>query len=208
MIDPVDLIETRHDRSDLDGLRALVKQLVGQPFRFFRISHGDELRLHLGELRESPNPRMRGRSKGSHVIATRASSWIIYSARKRVLMSDEALDDPALDGAAKGRIELKSIERGDYVAPDSLVTSVRTDRAPGGFALRLGFSDDSTIYISPESPSSEDPPGDDAESSEELEGAITDWEVMTPHQRILKVGPGERWNYADSTKKRQSGGSA
>ena len=37
-----------HD--DLPGLQANLAELVGEPFQFARISYGDELTLHFGDL--------------------------------------------------------------------------------------------------------------------------------------------------------------
>jgi hypothetical protein len=31
---------------------------------------------------------------------------------------------------------------------------------------------------------------------------ISDWEILTPYERISRVGPGLRWSYLDSTSKR------
>ena len=62
MIDLVDLKEIRYECSDLTDLQALLKQLIGQPFQFFRVAYGDELRLHLGNLRGYSNAKMRGRA--------------------------------------------------------------------------------------------------------------------------------------------------
>ena len=43
---------------------------------------------------------------------------------------------------------------------------------------------------------------DDVAEVEVAEREIADWELLTPHQRILTVGPGLRWSYVDSTRKR------
>lgn len=203
MIDLIDLSETRHDSPDLSDLQSLLKQLLGQPFRFFRVSYGDELRLHLGELQGDSKSGMRGRTKGSYVLAARASSWVVYSAPRLILAaSDHVRVPPDNPQAMTRRVEIGEIEKGEWITPGSVVIFAGAERVPHGFSFQLRFSDNSTVYVSPTSEFSEDPL--DGETSSEDPGGveISDWEVMTPHQRILRVGPGPRWNYLDSTKRR------
>src|SRR6185437_16292913 len=71
----IDDVQPRSE--DLDELRPLLWRVVGKPFLFFWASYGDELTLHLGEAVPYPNPRMKGQKKGSYIVASRASSWIL-----------------------------------------------------------------------------------------------------------------------------------
>ena len=174
MIELVDLKETRHDCPDLSGLQSLLKQLHGQPFRFFRVSYGDELRLHLGDLQGYSSPRMQGRSKGAYMIGARASSWLVFSAPRLVLASSEVVRADSVKSQVKANlIDIKLIETGDFITPGAMIMSANADRSAHGFSLRLGFSDGSSVLIHPDS---------------EVDEEIADWEVLTPHQRILTVG--------------------
>ena len=203
MIELIDLKEIRHDGSDLSDLQAMLKQLVGQPFLFFRVSYGDELRFHLGDLQSDSNPRMRGRTKGSYIVGARASLWMVYSAPQHVLAtSDDDRARPSETQAVARWVDIKTIETGGFITPGSIITSAGADHSAPGFSLRLHFSDGSTAYTRP-APDPDEVEPDGEEGSPDVGGLdIPDWEVLTTHQRILKVGPGPRWSYLDSTRKR------
>ena len=201
MIAVIDLKTIRYESSDLADLQTFCKQLIGQPFLFFRVAYGDELRLHLGSLRDDSNPKLRGRAKGSYVIGARASSWVVFSAPKLTLLASDNVEVRAPRGLTK-QVDVKQIEGGDYVTPGSVVVDVTTDRSPHGFALQLVFADGSTVFIGPNPKAGEFAP-DGADIAEEVADMdISDWEILTPHSRVLKAGPGERWCYQDSNKRK------
>jgi hypothetical protein len=143
------LKETRFDCSDLSDLQTLLRQLVGQPFRCFRVSYADELRLHLGDLQDYSNPKMRNRTRGSSIVGARASSWVVISARQHQLATSDEIRIDQPDARAAKRVDIKTIETGDFITPGCIVTSARTDRSAHGFSLQLRFSDGSTIVILP-----------------------------------------------------------
>jgi hypothetical protein len=203
MIELIDLKETRSECSDLSDLNALLKQLVGQPFLFFRVSYGDELRLHLGDLQGYSNPRMQGRTRGSYIVGARASSWIVSSASQHVLLTsgDEGAGRSETPATARS-VDIETIETGGFITPGSLVTAAGADRSAPGFSLQLRFSDGSTAYIRPMAGPDEAEPEGEERSTDAGEIEIADWEILTPHQRILKVGPGPLWSYLDSTRER------
>jgi hypothetical protein len=202
MIELIDLKEIRLDCSDLSDLQTLLKQLIGQPFRFFRVSYGDELRLHLGDLQSYTNPKMRSRTKGSYIVGARASSWIVFSAPQQILVaSDDVRIDQTGSRAAKS-VDIKSIETGGFITPGSIIIFAGADRLAHGFSLQLRFSDGSRSVVLPRPESYEAVPEDET-NSEDIGGIeIADWEILTPFERILKVGPGLRWGYLDSTSRR------
>jgi hypothetical protein len=201
MIELIDIMEVRYNCQDLSDLRSLLKQLVGQQFRFFKIAYGDELRLHLGAIQKYSNPRMKSRARGSYVIAVRASSWLVYSAPHRMLAASDHFDLKPGDYNSKKRVEIKTIEADGYITPGSIVTSVDAQLVDAGFALSIAFSDHSTALIMPSSDSNltDDTMESYAENTTEME--TSDWEILTPHARILTAGPGDRWNYLESSKK-------
>ena len=52
---------------DMPGLEACLTQLVGEPFRFARVSYGDELTLHFGDLRPQRSPKLQ-QQYGTYVL--------------------------------------------------------------------------------------------------------------------------------------------
>ena len=201
MIDVIDLKDIRDESRDLPDLQTLLKQLVGQPFRFFRVAYGDELRLHLGGLQGYSNPKMRGQARGSYVLGARASSWVVVSAPKSTLLASDRAEVRAPKGMTR-RVDVKEIEDGGYVTPGAVVVGVTSDRSPPGFAVQLAFADGSTAFIGPNPETYEDAPDGEDGTEEAADMEISDWEILTPHSRILRVGPGERWCYLDSNKRR------
>jgi hypothetical protein len=203
MIELIDLKETRRECSDLSDLNALLKQLVGQPFLFFRISYGDELRLHLGVMQGYSNPKMQNLTRGSYIVGARGSSWIVFSAPRHVLATSGDAGSGRSETPATARsVDIKTIETGGFITAGSIVTTAGADRSAPGFSLQLRFSDGSTAYIRPMPGPDEVEPGGEEAATDVGAMEIPDWEVLTPHQRILKVGPGPRWNYLDSTRDR------
>lgn len=189
MIDVVDLKECRSDCRNLDELQAILKQLVGQRFRFFRVAYGDELRLHLGDVRHSA----RGIESGSYVVAARASSWVVNSAPTATLLAS----GDAAGCESPRRADIKVIEAGGYIDPEAILLSAKPVAGRSEFMLLLHFSDGSNAFLGPDVPESV---SDDEAEPDGTE--ISDWEILTPHSRILIVGPGCRWSYDDSTRNR------
>ena len=49
----------------LSVLAAYLAQLVGEPFRLARVSYGDELTLHFGDLRPGRSPKLKHKLYGA-----------------------------------------------------------------------------------------------------------------------------------------------
>ena len=197
MIDLIDYKEIRFECQDLTDLRMLLKQLLGQPFRFFKVSYGEEVRLHLGDFRAYSSPRMRGRKRGSYIVGARASSWLIFSVPRHTLATStdvQVFDSGSDKEAAHRQVPIKTIETGNFITAGSVVIMASADRMNDGFVLRLEFSDGSKVLVTPSSEGVDD----EAEEGGQME--IADWEILTPHDRTLLVGPAGRWGYLDSTK--------
>ncbi len=56
------------ESNNLEGLRAYLTQLIGEPFQFVRFSYGDELTLHFGTLKPAKSPKLKGKVYGSYVL--------------------------------------------------------------------------------------------------------------------------------------------
>jgi hypothetical protein len=190
MVSAVDLCAVRElAGNDAPGLWGYLQQLLGEPFLFFRPSYADELTLHLGTPREAASPKLKQRVRGSYVLTLRGSIWTLVSVEEKFL----AFSGPPAEvsPAHMKPLELRELEKSSPVKPGSQVVwaTPYVDEC-GGYGLSLGFSDQSRLLIRP-SPADSDA-GDDLPE-------IADWELFTPHQRFLRVGPGAQWAYLPST---------
>ena len=183
-LEVIDLAGTQPESSDLEGLRAYLRQLVGQPFLHFRFSYGDELTLHFGQPRNYRSAKLKHLPKGSYIVGARASSWEIVSPPVVIF--------PSREGGAPSRSRRKPItpqelEAASFVQRGARVLFAEPWGLPSSLGVVLALSDGSSLVIDPASAEKPTPKGD-----------IADWEVFTPYDRCLRVGPGMRWSYLPS----------
>jgi hypothetical protein len=181
--------------ANLGILKLYLQQIVGQPFLFFRESYGDELTIHLGDLKERKSPRLKDRARGSYVVTVRGSLWTMVAPEKGMLV----LSDPPreLNGVQLKKLSFNELEQTPLISPDAnVVWATPFDDLSGGIALGLGFSDHAHFIIRPAPPHPDDVNTEDDELPE-----IADWEIYTPLGRYLRVGPGQKWAYLPSTSK-------
>jgi hypothetical protein len=177
---------------DQKALRMLLQQLVGEKFLFFRSSYGEELTLHFGHPVPYRNKKLKDRRHGSYIIGTMCSPWTIRPGGKPLVIAgfwnreSAATTDVNLS-------ENSTLESSESVAPDAVITTADARRTSNGFALFLELSDGTRITVFPAQAEQEDE-----------EEALPDWEIFTPIDRYLEVGPGLHWSYVDSTKKLES----
>lgn len=194
MLGTLDLRGVQQDSHEVTALRGYLQQLVGQPFLHARFSYGDELTLHFGEPRESRSKRLAHRSEGSYIVAARASSWYLKTASgPTVTMAATA----AAPNIPNGFVALttEQIERSELTQPGGRIIVADAifawpEAAASGFSCSLLFSDGSSLLIVPESEISA--------NAEKAVDDVADWEVFTPHDRYLRVGPGASWSYLPS----------
>jgi hypothetical protein len=180
---------------DLGALNLYLQQIVGQPFLFFRESYGHELTIHLGHPKERKSPRLQNRVRGSYVLTVRGSLWTMVAAEKGVLI----LSDPPkeLNGAALKELSFDELQQTPLISPETnVVWATAFDDLSGGIALALGFSDHGRFIIRPAPQYPDEVGSEDGELPE-----IADWEIYTPIDRYLRVGPGQKWAYLPSTSK-------
>lgn len=194
MMQSVDLRGVEQKAADPFLLQAYLQQLIGQPFLHFRFSYGDELSLHFGLPRSYESPKMKHLVKGSYILGTRASRWFLRSeARPTVIFGGKEFEPQ--DGANLQSLSKKDLETADImqrgariVFASSIPFSFPFPGAPVfGFGLSLSLSDGASILIAPESV-----------ETLSLTETIADWELFTPYERLLRVGPGVQWSYLPS----------
>src|SRR5262249_46440894 len=190
------LIDRREIRGpstgDLADLQAYLLQLEGQPFLFARVTYGDELALHFGTPQEFHSPKIRRRVRGSYVLTARGSAWRLHSMPAGCIIYAGLLPHPPTPTARK-QLQAQELEQMTLIKPGARVVSadILGFRLPWGIELGLSFSDGSTFFVTP-MPAALQPHTD-----EDLP-LIADWELFTPHGRVLLAGPGFQWQYADA----------
>jgi len=195
MLQSVDLLAVQRKSSDQSVLRAYLQQLVGQPFLHFRFSYGDELSLHFGSPRSYSSRRLKHLTKGSYIVAARASNWFLGATDPPATIMGTSDNSTSLPGGAqpvsKAQLETSSfVKQGARILAADPILYASASHSHTGFALVLLLSDGSTFFICP---SLDDPVQED--------DVVSDWEVFTPHERCIEVGPGLQWSYVDTRDK-------
>jgi hypothetical protein len=190
--------EPSHD--NLPGLYAYLSQLVGEPFRFARVSYGDELTLHFGDLRPGRSPKLKHKLYGAYILGLRGSSWVLKLGSEPVVITAGAVFAPSPPSFGKplGKEEL---EAGKFVEPESrvLAASPFVVKPANGFGLQLRMSDGSTLLVLPA-------PSEPEEPEDEGLPQLADWELSTP-RGLLSAGPDLEWSFTpakDSSSERRS----
>ncbi|HZW31542.1 MAG TPA: hypothetical protein VFF52_12595 [Isosphaeraceae bacterium] len=114
----IDLRQARVSAADLSGLLAHLAPLVGERFRFVRVSYGDELTVHFGDLEPARNPKLKGKLYGAYILGMCASPWVLKSGTEPVVVNGGVLRDPS-DGALGtplGKEELQAQESSSSTA--------------------------------------------------------------------------------------------
>ena len=180
MLEMIDLRGEQAKSSDPIQLQAYLQQLVGEPYLHLRFSYGDELALHFGKAREYDSARMKHRVKGSYILGMRASNWQLKSSSPAILVVGSAEDGATPSNPA---LTKEQLEAADFIRPGSILVSATvrpmTHSIAAGFGLSLLLSDGSAFLVAPKAISS----------------GLADWELFTPYERFLKVGPGQEWSY-------------
>jgi len=187
----IDLRQARAPSPDhLSGLSAYLAQLIGEPFRFARVSYGDELTLHFGDLRPARSPKMKKHPYGAYILGLRASPWILKSgpdSEPFVVAAGVILDaPPAAVGTPLRKEELESRE---FIQPESRVTAATpfVVKPVNGFGLQLRMADGSTLMVLPTAQEPDEPGDEDLPQ-------LADWELSSP-RGLLRAGPSLEWSF-------------
>lgn len=159
--------------------------MVGEPFRFARVSYGDELTLHFGDLRFARSPKLKHKQYGAYILGVRGASWILKSGRKPLVITSGAVSNPAPPefGLPLSKEEL---ENGTFVESESRVLAATPFivKTVEGFGLQLQMSDGSTLLVLPTA----------SEPDDEGLPELADWELSAP-RGILSAGPNLGWSF-------------
>jgi hypothetical protein len=192
MIKHIDLRATRPvGGGGLADLQAYLSQLEGQPFLFAQMMYANELSLHFGSTQEFQSAKLRHEMRGTYILTTRASTWRLLSMPGGCIVSSESQSTE--EDISDANRDAQLLERAFRIAEGAHVVFARivTGAAfSNGYGLDIEFSDGSTFRIIP----APQAPADEADGLP----AIADWELFTPHHRVLLIGPGYVWEYADS----------
>jgi hypothetical protein len=176
---------------DLPALQAYLTPLVGEPFRFARVSYGDELTLHFGDLRPAKSPELKEKLYGAYILGPRASPWVLKAGSEPLVLTTGVLVG-GLPAALGNPLPKEELESRQFIEPESRVlAAIPFEVKPGnGFGLQLRMSDGSALLILPSSPEPEEP---------EDEGLpeLSDWELLSP-RGLLSAGPGLIWSFKPS----------
>jgi hypothetical protein len=189
------LIDLRQARraapDDLPGLQAYLAQLIGEPFRLARVSYGDELTLHFGDLRPARSPQLGKQPYGAYVLGVRGSPWILKSGSEPLVLT-AGIDLDTVSSELGRPVRKEDLEANPLIQPASRVLSVTpfVVKPANGFGLQLRVSDGSTLLILPATPDVEEPEG-------EALPALADWELVSPGG-LLGAGPGLSWSFQPS----------
>lgn len=200
MLGMIDVHDVRENSDDLAALRAFLQQIVGEPFLHARFSYGDELMLHFGAPSKLRAAKLAHLSEGSYIVAARASSWYLKTTRgSAVTVTSNGLASSDQDGAK--RLTTEQIEGRQLIEPGARIVSATATAAGSesiatAFSCSLLLSDGSSLLIVPESDADND--------FDDVTDDVADWEVFTPHERYLRVGPGRNWSYLPSRSNRSS----
>lgn len=186
----IDLRQAQEPSQDnLSGLYAYLSQLVGEPFRFARVSYGDELTLHFGDLRQAKSPKLRHNLYGSYILGLRGSSWVLKSGSEPVLITTgEVFNSPP---PAFGKpLRNEELESGKFVESGSRVLEAIpfVVKPVEGFGLQLRMSDGSTLLVLPTLPELDEPEDEDLPQ-------LADWELSSP-RGLLNAGPTLEWSFS------------
>src|SRR5947207_4616442 len=132
--------EPSHD--DLPRVSAFLTQLVGEPFRFDRVSYGDELTLHFGDLRPAKSPKLKKQLYGAYLLGLRGSPWILKSGSAPLVLTAGVLTPVGEKGLGKP-LRREELESGEFIESQSRVLAATpfVVKPVNGFGLELRMSD-------------------------------------------------------------------
>jgi hypothetical protein len=186
------LIDLRRPRgpssNDVAGLENCLAQLVGEPFRLARVSYGDELTLHFGDLRPARSPKLNGQMYGAYILGVRATPWVLKGGAEPVVINAGVLVSPAPPESA-GPLRSEDLEASPPIKPESRVLSATPFMVEPAeaFGLQLRLSDGSSFLVLPAA-------AGEVDAGDAALPALADWELISP-RGLLSAGPSRTWSF-------------
>ena len=190
----IDLRQAPAASSDnLPALQAYLAPLVGEPFRFARVSYGDELTLHFGDLRPARSAKLKDKLYGTYILGVRGSSWILKSGSEPLVLT-AGIDLDNLPGTIGKPLSKEELEANPLMQPESRVLSATpfVVKPVAGFGLQLRVSDGSSLLIFPTVPETE------ADEGVAADLVVADWELLSP-AGLLSANPDLKWSFQPSS---------
>jgi hypothetical protein len=183
--------DVQQSTDDVLGLQTYLAPLVGEPFRLARVSYGDELTLHFGDLHPSRSPKLPGYLYGAYLLGVRGSAWIIKSGSESLAVTAGLFPDSLPVDLGKP-LSNQDFEKNPIIQTESRVVEANPFpiKPINGFGLQLRFSDGSSLLILPTPPEAYEP-GDEALPE------LADWELLSP-RGLLSAWPGLHWSFKPS----------
>jgi hypothetical protein len=185
----IDLRQAREPAPDhLPDLSAYLAQLVGEPFQFARVSYGDELTFHFGDLRPARSPKLK-KPYGSYILGLRGSAWVLKSGVEPLIVA-AGIPIPVVSAPplTVEPLTKEALESASFIEPRSRVLSASPFQVKPAdmLGLEVRMSDGSTLLTLPTPPEPDGP--DDGLPS------LADWELLSP-RGLLSAGPGMEWSF-------------
>lgn len=179
---------SRCSPDDFAALQAILAQLIGEPYRFARVSYGDELTLHFGDLRAAQSAKLHKRLYGAFILGLRGSPWILKSGSEPLVLTAGVSWDFVTARFGKS-ISKEELETKQFIEPESRVLAAVpfVIRPVNGVALQIQLSDGSSLSVLPTLAETE-------ERGEDELPELADWELISP-RGLLSVGPGLKWSF-------------
>jgi hypothetical protein len=165
---------------DFEKLKGLLSNLVGQPCLRAGFSYGEELEIHFGEPTSYRHPKLSEKTRGSWVLETLATPWMLFPDPKKGLAYTFGLLRPPLFPAAP--VSKKELEQVMANLAGARVDAVQLD----GGDLSIQFSNGYVWYLLPRYA----PP----------DLNLPAWELMTPYRAFIQFWgePASVWSYLRS----------
>ncbi|MCP4138193.1 MAG: hypothetical protein GY754_44940 [bacterium] len=159
----------------LTEIKKIIQGLAGKTCWDARLSYGDELSLEIGEKVPYKSEKLKDKFKGEWSVGARASFWELLSDESFVVSAD---DDPDI------------VNEKISCIVDSVITKV--DILFPSLTLLIEFNNTYSLMIIPFD--------EDEEEDEEASDAdnISDWEIFTPGDMMLEMGPLNQYRYSSS----------
>lgn len=181
-------------KGGLGQLYSFASQLIGEPILFGAISYPSELTIHFGKPVEFQGPKKTVLTEGTYVLNTVSSAWRIKSAQqgRTVLRYPDIVESWFPYPAAT--ISDDEVDSFLEKIGGAFVRDIDIAQLRHGFGLRLALTDGSTIEVVPM------PDHFEINVNDPIPIPPPDWELFTPYERYLNVGPGTQWSYLPSDK--------